>query len=61
MRERYLTRAEAANMLRVSQTTIDNYRRGGKLTRYTGANDFTVLFRLSELEALSTPRIKETS
>ncbi|MEM7105654.1 MAG: helix-turn-helix domain-containing protein [Bacteroidota bacterium] len=46
----FLTKAESANFLKCSPSTIDNYARAGKLTRhYRGRN---VLFPKNELRAL---------
>lgn len=54
----YLTRQEAADLLRVDVQTIDRLARNGRLTRYrvdTGASRSRTLFRADEVRGLVKP------
>lgn len=52
----YLTRTEAAALLRVSVSTIDRRARAGDLPRHRIAGGRTVRFRRDDVAALLTER-----
>ena len=49
----YVTRAEAARLLRCSLATVDRLARGGVLTRLKRGDTHTVLFRTEEVLAIA--------
>lgn len=53
--KRWMTRAEAAQYMGVTEHTIDNWRRQGKLTKHTIKGLQSVRYALEELDALVVP------
>lgn len=58
--ERWMTRKEAAELLRIAPRTLDGYVRRGELRRYTLANGRTPRFRIEDVRALITTCTAET-
>lgn len=52
---RWLTRQEAADLLKVNPRTVDRYARQGKLTKHKARGTQFVVFPAAEVEALATP------
>lgn len=50
--QRWMTRAEAADHLRVTTRTVDAYVRTGRLRKYTLADSRTPRFRFEDVNAL---------
>lgn len=50
----WATREEAADYLRTSPATIDRYVREGKLPKHRRAGKDSILFRVTDLDALIT-------
>lgn len=55
---KYITRQEAADLLRVSPITVDTYVYKGFLTKYKVKNSSRVLYLREEVEGLITPQAK---
>lgn len=55
MTDKYLTRQEAAEYLRISVASLDRYVRQGKLPRHRLAGTRTARFIKEELDALVEP------
>ncbi len=51
----WLTRAEAAERLRLHPQSVDRYVRGGKLPKYKLDGSKTVRFRAADVDALVIP------
>ncbi len=57
----YMTKSEAADFLRVSESTIDRYVRAGQLGRFKVAGLQSTRFRRDEVEAMIVPDNEEAA